>query len=215
MKRSKIKAFRLMGGVQHRFVVLALTMVITLAMSLTSFADVTITKDWEDGLTGTAASSREAPTVNLEGATPYEQLLNIFYPVGSCYMSLDPSFNPNVAWGGTWQKLPAGMNIIQAGGSYAFGSTGGEAAHVLTEQELAKHDGHIQGDARASKDIVTNGDPTTAYYLSATAGTGKANYGFVVNHGNEAYPATIMKGGNAAHNNMPPYIAGNIWKRVA
>lgn len=31
-------------------------------------------------------------------------LLDIFYPPGSYYETSDPDFDPNVSWGGTWEK---------------------------------------------------------------------------------------------------------------
>lgn len=100
-------------SMRNKLIILATTLVMILAMTITSFADVTVTKEWEDGLTGTAASSREAPAVNLEGSTPYEQLLNLMWPVGSVYETVDASFNPNVAWGGSWQKIESGR-FLQA-----------------------------------------------------------------------------------------------------
>jgi len=101
MKPLKIKALSHMGGVLRSLII---SMMLVVMMSMSAFADVTITKEWEDGLTGTAASNRAAPTVNLEGTTPYEQLLNLFYPVGCYFETEDISFNPNIAWGGTWKK---------------------------------------------------------------------------------------------------------------
>lgn len=38
-------------------------------------------------------------------------LINLFYPVGSIYMSMDSSFDPNTVWGGTWEKIEAGRFI--------------------------------------------------------------------------------------------------------
>ena len=38
-------------------------------------------------------------------------LLDLFYPVGSLYMSMNSSFDPNAVWGGTWTKIEAGRFI--------------------------------------------------------------------------------------------------------
>ena len=38
--------------------------------------------------------------------TKLEQgLLNTFYPVGTYYETSDTKFNPNKAWGGTWESV--------------------------------------------------------------------------------------------------------------
>jgi len=201
----------------HRFIVVLLTLVVTLAMTITSFADVTVTKEWEDGLTGTAASSREAPTVNLEGATPYEQLLNIFYPVGCCFTTLDPSFNPNDAWGGTWQKLPAGMNVIQAGGSYQFGSTGGEATHYHEYGFIYPayyQDITFEGDAYGALDLQ-KGPTATKPHTHQSSTTYNMNSGNVAGTVSRTGNLDTSMGTTTSGSNMQPYIAGNIWKRTA
>lgn len=141
------------------------------------------------------------------------QLINLVYPVGSIYMSIN-STSPQTLFGGTWQQI-SDTFLLAAGSTYTAGSTGGEATHTLVVNEMPVHDGHINGNARPTKSLVTNGDPTTNYYLNGTAQTGKSNYGWVVNHSNEAYPATLNAGGGGAHNNMPPYLAVYVWKRTA
>lgn len=49
----------------------------------------------------------ETPTVT--GTPP--SLIDLFYPVGSIYMSMNKDFDPNTAWGGTWSKIEAGRFI--------------------------------------------------------------------------------------------------------
>ena len=39
------------------------------------------------------------------------------YPVGSIYMSISSSFNPNTSFGGTCSKNPEGHTLIQGGDS--------------------------------------------------------------------------------------------------
>lgn len=38
------------------------------------------------------------------GDPSWRRLVDIFYPVGSYYMTTDASFNPNTVWGGTWVR---------------------------------------------------------------------------------------------------------------
>lgn len=153
---------------------------------------------------------REGKSFILQEAI--DNFVDYIYPVGSIYMSVN-EVSPSLLFGGVWDKIEDKF-LFASSANYANGTTGGEFEHTLTVDELAVHDGHIDGMARPTISKVTNGNPTTAYYLSATAATGKSNYGFVINHSNEAYPATLNAGEGEPHNNMPPYLAVNIWKRT-
>lgn len=62
----------------------------------------------------------------------------VAYPVGSIYMSVN-STNPSQLFGGTWVALNEGRVLIGAGTSYPAGSTGGEATHTLTVNEMPSH----------------------------------------------------------------------------
>lgn len=133
------------------------------------------------------------------------------YPIGSIYQSVS-SISPAFLFGGTWEKIENKF-LLSSGSSYAVNSTGGEAVHTLTVSEMPKHDGHISGNARGDTS-ATNGDPRTSIYFNG-AKNGISNYGWILQHGNEAYPATYNSGGNSSHNNMPPYVAVNTWKRIS
>lgn len=60
------------------------------------------------------------------------------YPVGSIYMSVNPT-NPNSLFGGTWEALDQGRVLIGAGAAHPAGETGGEETHVLTPDEMPEH----------------------------------------------------------------------------
>lgn len=64
-------------------------------------------------------------------------ILNSIYPVGSIYFSADADFDPNEAWGGTWDKVEAGRVIVSSGTGYDLGASGGNATHKLTAAECA------------------------------------------------------------------------------
>ncbi len=119
------------------------------------------------------------------------------YPVGSIYLSFSSNFNPNTSFGGTWSKIAEGQCLIQAGNNYALGSTGGESTHTLTVSEMPTHH-------HAYKLAYGDHDPSHGFDY----GTG---YVGTFDDGDFSGSA----GGNQAHNNMPPYLAVNIWKRTA
>lgn len=129
----------------------------------------------------------------LGGRTLAEIMLEI-YPVGAIYTSTVAT-SPASLFGGTWEIL--NDVFLLAAGSYAnAGTFGGEATHTLTVDEMPSHT-HASGVS-----------PNES--VGATAGTEQARTQFV-----RSYGYTDYTGGNAAHNNMPPYLAVYMWKRVS
>ena len=127
------------------------------------------------------------------------------YPVGSIYQTTSSAFNPAAAWGGTWERIKDRF-LLAAGTAYAGGSTGGEATHKLTAQEMPSHTHtmYVNNDASSS-----SWSPTAGEYLIKPDGvtTSKKNY--------QGKLAQNGAGLDQAHNNMPPYIAVYVWKRTA
>lgn len=118
------------------------------------------------------------------------------YPVGSIYISAN-STSPASLFGGTWEQIQD-VFLLAAGSKYQFGSTGGEATHKLTVDEMPSH---------------THSMISPAVNTRVDAGDG--NYWPILydpNAGNNS----LMKaaGGSAAHNNMPPYLAVYVWVRT-
>jgi hypothetical protein len=128
------------------------------------------------------------------------------YPVGSIYMNISSGFNPNTSFGGTWSKIAEGQCLIQAGNTYTLGSTGGESTHKLTVDEMPSHNHKVVRE-----------DNTRVSSWQSNVGGGKGWY--IPADGNDTYGRmeynVTFEGGSSAHNNMPPYLAVNIWKRTA
>ena len=133
------------------------------------------------------------------------------YPVGSIYMSVN-STNPGTLFGGTWQRIE-GRFLLGASATYGAGSTGGEASHKLTTEELPAHShsvnaqnlqGGINGDVCNSNSGSLNG------WDYEPAHTNRGGRRFTVPAHN-----TNATGSGQAHNNMPPYLSVYIWKRTA
>lgn len=142
---------------------------------------------------GTAADSSK-----LGGKTWAERLLDI-YPIGSIYMSTT-STSPASLFGGTWEQLKDRF-LLGAGDSYAEGSTGGEATHTLTYGEMPRHSHNYN----ATYDKVGSSTSKEGKLLA-----GNINNQWLFNYGN-----TGNSGDNEPHNNMPPYLAVYMWKRVS
>ena len=99
-------------------------------------------------------------------------ILNMIYPIGSIYISVNSS-NPTLLFGGVWEQVE-GRFLVGVGSTtddndeiltFTNGQTGGEAQHTLEEDELPSH-----------------------------------------THG--------LQGNDTAHNNMLPYLAVYMWKRI-
>lgn len=58
-----------------------------------------------------------------------DHLTDLFYPVGSIYMSTNPT-SPAVKFGGTWEQIKDRF-LVSAGGNYAVNATGGSANAIV------------------------------------------------------------------------------------
>ena len=134
-------------------------------------------------------------------------LLERIYPVGSIYMSAN-GVNPQYLFGGTWTPIQDKF-LLGAGVTYSAGATGGEASHKLTVNEMPAHSHGVS----ANVEFTVSGTSPAGSGISGIHGdtSGWGDYG-----GADWYRISVNNsGGNASHNNMPPYIVVYIWKRTA
>lgn len=123
-----------------------------------------------------------------------KSLLNLIYPIGSIYMSVQ-DVSPATFIGGTWERLKDRF-LLGAGDTYTAGNTGGEATHVLTIDEMPSHTHKLDrgnyGNLRREEIAYSNGESvqSDSWGVQST-------------------------GGGQAHNNMPPYLVVYMWKRTA
>ena len=156
-----------------------------------------------------ATSGTAADSSKLGGKTLAEIMLTL-YPVGAVYISAN-STSPASLLGGTWEQihgrflLASGspnantdnlFGAIIGGWSANSGSTGGQDYHTLTVDELPSHTHESQ--------YVK---PEAGYAAAGMMGSTEANW-----WSSDYIRAT---GGGQKHNNMPPYLAVNMWKRVS
>lgn len=108
-------------------------------------------------------------------------------------MSLDTT-DPALLFGGTWEQIQ-GRFLLAASDEYEVGSIGGEATHKLTVAEMPSHNHSYQY--------------TTISAFPYHSASDSSNL-----RSNEATYSTSSSGGNQPHNNMPPYLAVYMWKRI-
>ena len=138
----------------------------------------------------------------IANAVEKSDLLNLIYPIGSVYISVNTT-NPSTLFGGGWTRITGRFLLGADDSTYKNGNTGGEATHKLTIDEMPSHKHRI--DEKWAHDKGTSGwGAQLADY----------NSGYVFDPKNldsEMYNA----GGDKAHNNMPPYLVVYMWKRTA
>ena len=144
--------------------------------------------------------------INGGGSSP-GNFLDWVYPVGSIYMSIN-SVNPSILFGGTWEQI-SGQFLLGAGEEYPLGGTGGEKEHTLLASEMPSHSHSFGGNVPETQTGIRN--------VGVAGSAGSAGYYKVPGVPDNWYPVTVAgsTGGNEPHNNMPPYLAVNIWKRIS
>lgn len=128
-------------------------------------------------------------------------------PVGKLWASDDPT-SPASIVGGTWEQIKDKF-ILAAGDTYAAGSTGGSESHNHSIGSMFASlyymgdyvDYHFSGNAVWSPNYKNTFPGGT----SNTETSGITHYNGVTVYGSPTKEA----------NNLPPYIAMYVWKRIA
>jgi len=144
---------------------------------------------------------------SIDDIFEYYQLLNLdrkiidlIYPVGSIYMSVN-EIDPSVVFGGSWERIKDRF-LLSKGDTYTTtGYTDGEATHTLTVDEMPEHNHRADINLR----YLNNG---------ATASESSHVANWSNKYTTQISNSSIDVGGGEAHNNMPPYIVVNVWKRT-
>lgn len=131
------------------------------------------------------------------GTQTLDQILGLVHPVGSIYMSIN-NVSPATLFGGKWVQIK-GRFLLGASDVYKANTTGGEATHALTTDEMPNHQHSIwfpNGGGEQSAEIgYPEAGSQNTYYAEASKTSGA--------------------GGGAAHNNMPPYLVVYMWRRLS
>lgn len=145
-------------------------------------------------------------------------VLEMIYPVGSIYMSMN-SISPSQLFGGTWEQIE-GRFLFGCGNLTAMentansygelnaiytetpaGETAGQFVHTLTTNEMPNHNHRYFANIQHEDGTVVSGESLSA--------------GLILGGRRRYTDLTYAAGGGAGHNNMPPYLAVYMWKRTA
>ena len=122
------------------------------------------------------------------------------YPIGSIYLSVNDT-SPASLFGGTWEKIQDRF-LLASGSSYSLGATGGEKTHTLTTSEIPSHAHKL---VRVKKYNCSASGSYAQALIPDSQSTDYSNLSAI----------TDSVGGSQSHNNMPPYLVVNVWKRIS
>lgn len=123
-------------------------------------------------------------------------ILDLIYPVGAIAIGVKPSI-------GTWEQIQ-GRFLWASNTAHPAGNTGGAETVTLNVNQIPSHNHNFNYGYAVWGPRQTNTNFATAsgnWQGSDSAG------------GN--YNRTANTGGTQAHENMPPYLSVDMWRRTA
>lgn len=130
----------------------------------------------------------------------FSMIIDLIYPIGSIYMTVSDTNPFETIKFGVWEKIENRF-LLASSNIHMNGETGGEENHILSINEMPKHSHKMKYDSIGW---------TAIRQSSGTNG--------ILEYNKSSYDgqySTEEVGNGNAHNNMPPYLAVNMWKRIA
>ena len=129
------------------------------------------------------------------------------YPIGSIYMNTN-NVDPAILFGGQWEQIENRF-LLASGSTYGNGTTGGSADAVLVSHNHATSTSGetfvTSESSEANNTRVTYSSSGNRYVDGMTASTTPFHHRV----------GTGYSGVSGTGKNMPPYLAVNVWKRIA
>lgn len=126
-------------------------------------------------------------------------VLDVMYPVGSVFISTT-DVSPTAYFGGQWEQIKDTF-LLSCGDNYENGSTGGEKEHTLNVDEMPGHAHQMYLKYDSGNATIPAWGVKYQFNQPSTQSKGLIT-------------STGSLGGGKAHNNMPPYLAVYMWKRI-
>lgn len=146
-------------------------------------------------------SAKEAKQSAEEAKKYGSNVIDVVYPVGSIYFSMN-NINPSKLFGvGTWERIAEGRTLIGASSKYAAGAVGGEESHKLTVGEMPSHTHTFTGTA------VTSGNQS-ANHTHSFSGTTSSNgsHTHELRTSNSEYPYSTYSKSTATGGNQWSFL---------
>ena len=143
-------------------------------------------------------------------STQEYSIIDVIYPVGSIYMSVNTSDPSTLFPNTTWEKIENKF-LLGSGSSYTSGATGGSKDAVVVSHS------HTFGTNKAVP--IINSSDNWGYSgkrkMQYTTGDFYYPYSEKNTDGIGELTNTTSTGSSGTGKNMPPYLVVNIWKRTA
>jgi hypothetical protein len=137
-------------------------------------------------------------------------LLNMFYPVGSIYQTVDDGFNPNTRWGGTWELIEEGRFLQATETSQTGGNTVSAGLPNITGYVLQRSTNYNTGN------ITWTGGGALAVSNATSTADGLSQVNGALAQKRIDFDASIS---NSIYGNsttvQPPAIKVYMWYRTA
>lgn len=193
-----------------------------IADSLEGLAGITGIATTDEAIAGVVDNKAMTPlkTKAAIGAqVPIKEIVNSIYPVGQI-VEYASNINPNdlYSWQ-TWEQIKD-VFTLSAGDKYTIGDTGGAATVTLTIDQIPAH-GHTATASNDGEHIHSGVAKRNVNWQAGSDWTSDggnlvASEGNTNNAGGHSHEIEIQNtGGDAAHNNMPPYLVTIKWKRTS
>lgn len=101
-------------------------------------------------------------------ANTWTTLLDAVYPIGSVYQAYN-SASPASRFGGTWSAIQDKF-LLGIGNTYSTVTSGGEATHTLSINEMPSHNHAFSVSGNAQAIVNTLADPHVAVWDSNAGG---------------------------------------------
>jgi hypothetical protein len=160
----------------------------------------------ESSLKNINESLKEINKTNIITKAEFKKdLLEKVYPIGSYYWS-EKNTSPSDIFGGSWTKI-RGRFLFASDSNHDVGSTGGSERHTLTIDEMPRHSHEYE---KFCHEYTTHFDaPSGSYSTYPVNNTSHKNANKFLDTN-----STTSVGGGSSHNNMPPFLTANCWKRT-
>ena len=156
----------------------------------------------ESSLKNINESLKEINKTNIITKAEFKKdLLEKVYPIGSYYWS-EKNTSPSDIFGGSWTKI-RGRFLFASDSNHDVGDTGGEERHYLTINEMPRHSHDYEKFCHESTHYGSLPNDGARYPNNK-----KDNHKFLYTY------STTSVGGGGSHNNMPPFLTANCWKRT-
>ena len=148
-------------------------------------------------------------------------IIDVVYPVGSIYMSVNTS-NPSTLFPNTiWEKIEDRF-LLSSGSTYSSGSTGGSKDAVVVKHNHTQNAHHHSTDSGYSYlvsdvNVAINGTKRSFPSTGTSANFVYSSNGGSINEKTNTANTTATNnetGVSGTDKNMPPYLVVNIWKRI-